>query len=171
MKRVLWAGATALLLATSSAWAANEWGIEYEEKARLEAKVVDLLCEVAGDCAEGCGQGKRQLGLLLDDGTLVPVVKNFDPFAGGTADLIEYCGKQIVADGLMIRDPQMPMFAIQFKRLAPDGKWSRANQWSKDWSAAHGGQKANQWFRKDPTVVEHIEANGPYGLPGVQPSE
>jgi len=152
------------------AQAANEWGIEYEEKSRMEATVVDLLCEVAGDCVEACGAGKRQLGLLLDDGTLVPVVKNRDIFAGATNDLIAYCGKRIVADGLMIRDPQMPMFALQFKRLAPDGEWSGATQFTKDWTAANG-KVEGQWFRHDPTIKKIIEEKGVFGIPGLEPEE
>ena len=163
----------ALLLPTGAgpAQAAQEWGIEYEEKARFDAKVVDLLCAVTGDCPADCGGGKRQLGLLKDDGTLIPVVKNFDIFAGATNDLIEFCGKVITADGLLIKDPVMPLFALQFKRLAPDGKWSRANQFGKDWSAAHGGKKANQWFREDPAVLEVLESDGVFGIPGLKPEE
>jgi len=147
--------------------AADSWGIEHEETARVEAKVVDLLCEVAGDCADRCGSGTRQLGLLFDDGRLVPVVKNVDPFAGATFELIEFCGQRVIADGLMINDPQMPMFALQFRRKAPDGPWSRANRWGKAWSAENGGQASGQWFRNDARVRERIEANGVYGIPGL----
>lgn len=163
--------AAALLsgLATTPAFAASEWGIDNEKKARVEAKVVDLLCEVTGNCVANCGAGKRQLGLLFDDGKLVPVVKNQEPFAGATNDLVKFCGKRIVADGLMISSPKMPMFALQFKRLAPDGKWSRANQFGKDWSKANGGKKPGQWFRHDPTIKKHIKEHGVFGIPGLKP--
>jgi hypothetical protein len=125
------------LVAAGLARAAEEWGIEYESKARLEAKVVDILCERTGDCPADCGAGKRQLGLLKDDGILVPAIKNFDPFAGVVNDLVSFCGKRVVADGLMIDDPQMPVFALQFKRLAPEGKWSRTDWFGKDWAHNH----------------------------------
>ncbi len=171
MRRLGFLVLASLLAWTGAAQAANEWGIEHEEKARFDAKVVDLLCAVTGDCPADCGGGKRQLGLLKDDGTLIPVVKNFDIFAGGTNDLIGFCGKVITADGLYINDPLMPMFALQFKRLAPDGKWSRANQFGKDWSAAHGGKKADQWFRSDPMILEVLEADGVFGIPGLKPEE
>jgi hypothetical protein len=171
MKRIAIFAACAALTLGTPADAADNWGIEYEEPTRIEAKVVDLLCEVTGDCVDNCGDGRRQLGLLLDDGRLVPAVKNFDIFAGATADLIAFCGKRIVADGLMISDPQMPLFALQFKREAPDGPWSRANQWGKDWSSANGGQAAGQWFRTDPVVVQTIEADGVFGIPGLEPQE
>ena len=132
--------AVGLMLAVGGAQAADEWGIEHEKKSRVDAKVVDLLCEVTGQCTDNCGGGKRQLGLLFDDGRLVSVVKNFDIFAGATVDLVSYCGKRITADGLMISNPKMPMFAIQFKREAPDGKWSRANWFIKEWSKANPGK-------------------------------
>ena len=61
-----------MTVAISGAQAAAEWGIEHEKKMRVDAKVVDLLCEVTGDCTDNCGNGKRQLGLLLDDGRLIP---------------------------------------------------------------------------------------------------
>ena len=36
-----------------AAFAADEWGIEHEEVARIEATVVDILCELTGDCPAG----------------------------------------------------------------------------------------------------------------------
>ena len=158
-----------LLPGAGAALAATEWGIEGEKKARVEAKVVDLLCEVTGNCVNNCGNGKRQLGLLFDDGRLVPVVKNFEPFAGAANDLIGYCNRRIIADGLMIRNKKMPMFALQFSRLAPDGKWHRANQFGKDWSKRNGGKKPNQWFRQDPLVKKLIREQGVFGIPGLKP--
>lgn len=152
-----------------AAHAAEEWGIEFEEKARVEAKVVDLLCEVAGKCADNCGNGKHQLGLLMDDGRLIPVVKNFEPFAGATNDLISFCNKRIVADGLLIKNPKMTMFTLQFKKPAEGGKWSRANQFGKDWSKANGGKKPGQWFRQDRQVARIIKKDGVFGIPGLKP--
>ncbi len=164
----LWLAA-AMVFATS-ARAAEEWGIDGEAKARFEAKVVDIACELTGNCPEKCGAGKRQLGLLRDDGSLVLAVKNFDIFAGASADLIEYCGQRIIADGLMITSPHMPLFALQFKRLAPDGKWSRANWFARDWSKAHGGLSSAKWFRQDARIVREIRTNGVFGIPGLKPA-
>ena len=65
--------------------AADEWGLPEEKVARFEAKVVDILCELTGDCPDGCGGGQRQLGLLTDDGRLVLPLKNFTPFSGAAA--------------------------------------------------------------------------------------
>ena len=170
MKRATIAG-LALAVTMGGAYAAKEWGIDGEEIVRADVKVVDLLCEVTGNCVDNCGDGKRQLGLLFDDGRLVPAVKNFDIFAGATDDLIQFCGKRITADGLMINNDKMPLFAIQFKRLAPDGKWSRANQWGKNWSKRNGGKKSNHWFKHDPFVLELVEKDGVLGIPGPEPEE
>ncbi len=175
MRSVTWMVAAALVLASGGAWAAEEWGIEHEQKARFAARVVDILCELTGDCPADCGAGKRQLGLLKDDGTLVLVVKNQDFFAGATSDLIGFCGQRIIADGLYIADPKMPLFALQFKRLAPDGPWSRANGFSKDWAKAHdaapGSKKAARWFRHDPTIKATIAKDGVFGIPGLKLGE
>ena len=170
MKRsIMTACAMALVIGTAEA--AEGWGIDHEKKTRVDAKVVDLLCEVTGDCADNCGDGKRQFGLLLDDGRLVPVVKNFDIFAGAQVDLAPFCGKRITADGLMISNPKMPMFALQFKREAPDGKWSRANWFIKEWSKANPGKNGKAWYKHDAKVLELIAKDGVYGIPGLKPAE
>jgi len=169
MKKILLSAGLIFGCTLGAAQAAEEWGIDHEEKARVEVKVVDLLCEISGKCADNCGNGKHQLGLLFDDGRLVPVVKNFDIFAGATNDLIKYCNKRIIADGLMIKNPKMPLFALQFSKLAEGGKWSRANQFGKDWSKANGGKKPGQWFRTDARIAKIIKKDGVFGIPGLKP--
>ena len=175
MARLLMIAAAALLVGATAARAGEEWGIEHEKAVRFEAKVVDILCELAGDCPADCGAGKRQLGLLKDDGTLIPAVKNFDSFAGATRDLIEFCGQRVVADGLLIDDPRIRLFVLQFKRLAPDGKWRRANWFIRDWAKAQGvkpgSETAQQWFYNDPTIKAVIERDGVFGIPGLKPEE
>ena len=120
-----------------------------------------------------CGNGKRQLGLLFDNGKLVPVVKNNDPFAGAVADLISFCGKRIVADGLLISNPKMTMFQLQFKRAAPKGKlkgpWSRANWFTRDWAKANPGKAGNQWFKHDTRIKDAVAKDGVLGIPGLKP--
>jgi hypothetical protein len=153
-------------LGTAASHAADSWGIDGEEKARIQATVVDVLCEVTGQCTDNCGNGKRQLGLLQDDGTLVLPIKNNDIFAGAVADLAPFCGKRIEADGLLIKKDQITMFALQFKRELPDGKWSRANWFTRDW-AQRTGMDADRWFEKDPTIKAELERAGILGLPGV----
>jgi hypothetical protein len=166
--------ALALAAAVTFAWAAGageEWGIEYEEKARFEAKVVDIACELTGDCPANCGGGKRQLGLLRNDGKLILPIKNNDPFAGTIVDLLPYCGKRITADGLWIPNPKLPMFVLQFKRPAPAGKWSRANLFVKEWGKKFGAGKQGKWFRHDPRITKAIAADGVFGIPGLKPAQ
>ena len=173
MFKKLIVGTTVSVALATSAIAAEGWGIKHEKVTRTEAKVVDLTCEVTGNCVPNCGNGKRQLGLLFDNGRLVPVVKNNDPFAGAVADLLPFCGKRIVADGLMINNPKMPMFQLQFKRAAPKGKpkgkWSRANWFTKDWAKKNPGIKGTQWFRHDARIKELIAKDGVLGIPGLKP--
>jgi len=167
--------AATFFLFAGPVFAAEEWGIEFEEKARFEAKVVDILCELSGNCPDNCGGGKRQLGLLQDDGTLVLPAKNQDIFAGAAADLLPFCGKRVIADGLIIRNPKATLFVLQFKRLAPDGDWSRANWFIRDWAAANGvardSKEAKTWFRQDGRIKAIIEKDGVYGIPDLKPAE
>ena len=91
----------ALVLATSPVAAqdfsegseARSWNLAYEVPARFEAKVVDILCELTGDCPANCGDGKRQLGLLrAADGVLVYPNKNSQPaFTGAALEHAPYC--------------------------------------------------------------------------------
>lgn len=68
---------------------AGSWNLYAEVPARFEAKVVDLLCELTGDCPQDCGAGRRQLGLLRSaDNVLVLAMKNNQPlFTGAAVDL------------------------------------------------------------------------------------
>ena len=152
-----------------AARAADELGARRERTERFEAKVVSLACEVAGVCPPACGGGRHQLGLLRDDGRLVPVVKNYDHFAGAVDDLLPFCGRRVVADGLMIDHPRMPVFMLQFKKAADGGRWSRANWFYRDWSKANGEAPGREWFRRDDRVRAEIGRTGVLGIPGLRP--
>jgi len=161
-------GLTLAALSWSEARAAEFWGLPDEEKARFEAKVVDALCELNGDCPDNCGAGNRQLGLLTDEGALVLPLKNVVPFAGASAELIGFCGKRVVADGLFSTNRGVRTFALQFVREAPDGKWRRANRFADKWAAANGADPdskiVQEWFRNDPAVRRVIERDGKLGI-------
>ena len=49
----------------ASVEAAQSWSVTGEEKARFDAKVVDVLGELTGDCPAECGAGRRQRGRAL----------------------------------------------------------------------------------------------------------
>ncbi len=162
----------ALLLGWSTPiMAAEEWGIDGEEKARIEVKVVDIACELSGNCPANCGDGKRQLGLLQDDGKLLLAAKNFEIFAGATKDLLPFCNKRIIADGLMIKNDKVNMFALQFLRLAPDGEWNRANAFISSWAKDNPGKNKDEWFRNDSMVQQEIAERGVFGIPGLKPED
>jgi len=158
----------AALAATSTAQAAESWGLPNEEEARFEATVVDMLCELTGDCPAECGAGKRQLGLLMDGGKLILPLKNQVAFAGAVDELVDFCGKRVVADGLFSTNRGHKIFALQFVREAPDGKWQRANRFQSRWAAANGvdakSKAAQQWFRNDPRVKKLIKEQGKLGI-------
>jgi hypothetical protein len=158
----------AALVASGAARAADSWGLPNEEKARFDAKVVDMLCELTGNCPADCGAGTRQLGLLMDDGRLILPLKNQVPFAGAADELAGFCGKLVTADGLFATNRGHKIFALQFVREAPDGKWQRANRFLPDWAAANNvdpkSPVAQAWFRNDPRVKALIAEQGKLGL-------
>lgn len=67
--------AIALFSFSHAALAADSWGLPGEEEVRFDAKVIDVLCVLSGDCPPDCGAGKRLLGLLKEDGELVLPIK------------------------------------------------------------------------------------------------
>lgn len=160
--------AAACVLASGAVQAAEEWGLPNEKKARFEAKVVDMLCELTGDCVPDCGGGKRQLGLLTDKGVLVLPLKNVVPFAGAAAELGDFCGKRVIADGLFSTNRGYKVFVLQFVREAPAGKWRRANRFLPKWAKRNGvaanGKQARRWFANDPGVKAEIAREGKLGL-------
>jgi hypothetical protein len=157
-----------LIAAASIAQGAESWGLPGEETVRFEAKVVDVLCELSGDCPADCGAGKRQLGLVNDDGKLILPLKNQVPFAGSTDELIDFCAKRVVADGLMVTNKGYTFMALQFVREAPDGPWRRANRFQNKWAERNGvasdSDAANQWFYNDPRIKDLISRQGKLGL-------
>ncbi|MEE9210091.1 MAG: hypothetical protein V3U23_06525 [Kiloniellales bacterium] len=155
-------------LSSGTVRAAESWGLPGEETARFEATVVDLLCELTGDCPAGCGAGTRQLGLLKDDGTLVLPLKNQVIFAGVAAELIDFCARRVVADGLFVTNRGHTIFALQFVKPVLDGDWRRANRFLPKWAAENGvGPKsatARRWFENDPRVKDLVARDGKLGL-------
>ncbi len=153
---------------------AKPWNLYAEIPATFEAQVVDLLCTVAGDCANECGDG-RQLGLLRSaDGALVYPNKNSQAaFTGAAVELAPYCGKTVDVDGLLIEDEDFPIknvYLVQKIREAGSEDWVKANQWTKVWGKANpdaktvDGKSKGPWFRRDPRVQAAIAESGYTGL-------
>ena len=159
--------ASLLVLMIGNTEAADSWGLPGEKIVRFEAKVVDIACELTGNCPANCGAGKRQLGLLTDEGRLVLPTKNQLPFAGAAWELVEFCQKRVVADGLFVNNRGHEIFALQFVKPV-DGKWQKANRfagkWLKEVGLPAGSPKANAWFRNDPAIDGLIKSDGKLGL-------
>lgn len=174
MKRLA-ASALALLAAPLAAQDFSEgseaktWNLYAEVPALFDAKVVDVMCELTGNCPANCGDGERQLGLLRSaDNVLVMATKNNQPaFTGAVVDLLPYCGQQVTVDGLMINDEDFPINNIYLVQRvkAGDADWTKASQFTKVWAAENPDAKGKgPWFRRDPRILAEIEKDGYLGL-------
>lgn len=149
---------------------AKEIGLVGEQKAMFSGKVVDILCELSGDCLANCGDGKRQLGIVRQaDNVLVVVSKNSQfEFNGAVDDLLPYCNKAIDADGLLIGDdPGMKaqVYMIQFIRETGAAEWTMTTRWTKAWAERNPQAKGEgPWFRSDSRVTKQIDKSGYFGL-------
>jgi hypothetical protein len=149
---------------------AKSWNLYSEVPALFEAKVVDITCEITGDCPADCGAGARQLGLLrAADGVLVYPNKNAQPlFTGAAQELLPYCGQQVEVDGLMLDDAEIGannLYLVQKIRAVGAAEWVAAKQWTKDWEAANPEAAGEgPWFKRDPRVLAEIATNGYFGL-------
>ena len=176
MKMIFTIAAAALFSTTVSAAdfsegsKAKEWGLQGEEKALFSGKVVDVLCELSGDCAENCGGGDRYLGIVREaDNQLVYVLKNRQAaFNGATPDLLPYCNKQVDVDGVLIGDDEVvktKFYMVQFIREKGAAEWNKTTLWTKDWAKKHPDAKGKgPWFRRDPRVAKQIAETGHFGL-------
>jgi len=163
------------LLIASPAGAAESWGLPGEDAASFDGKVIDIQCALTADCPKDCGAGRRQLGVLKSDGTLVLAMKNADPFAGATRDLLPFCGKTVTVDGLFTSNEGVRAFALQ-RVKPPGGDWIAANGFVRDWAKARkinpDSSQAEEWYRHDETVAARIKVDGKLGLgPGVLPAK
>ncbi len=151
----------------NTAQAANSWGLPGEETARFDAKVVDVMCVLTGDCPTDCGAGKRVMGLLRDSGELVLAIKNAGPFTGTARDLVPFCGQTVTADGLFTINYGVKTFALQFVK-PKDADWRGANGFIKEWAKERAldpkDDKVKQWFRNDEQVKALIDEQGKLGL-------
>lgn len=148
---------------------ARTWNLYAEVPATFDAKVVDIMCELSGDCPADCGGGERQLGLKRTaDDVLVSVLKNGQPaFSGAVVDLLPYCNQDVTVDGLTIEDTDFPIkniYLVQRVRTA-EADWARANQFTKVWAVKNPGASGKgPWFRRDPRVLDEIARDGYLGL-------
>jgi len=149
---------------------AKKWGLTGEKKALFSGKVVDVLCELSGECPDNCGDGLRHLGIVREaDNKLISVLKNSQAaFNGATDDLLPYCNKQVDVDGVLIGDDavfEAKYFMVQRIRVSGRPKWNKTKLWTKAWKKRNPEAKGKgAWFRRDPRVISQIELDGYLGL-------
>ncbi len=148
---------------------AKPWNLAGEAPARFEADVVDLLCEVAGDCENRCTGRPRALGLLRRaDNALIFPMKNGEPvFAGASVELEPYCGRTVEVDGLLVSNPETGAsnaYMVQRIRPAGEAEWVPGTRWGQVWRKSHPDAPDGPWFRNDPRVNAAIAKDGYLGL-------
>jgi hypothetical protein len=158
---------SAILSTSNGTRAADAYGIAHEKTVEFAGTVVDIACTLTGDCPANCGGGKRQLGFVTADGKLRAAVKSATNFAGAVQDLLPYCGKQVLVDGLLVENPALTLLHVQNLRETIDQKWQPTEAFEKQWVAKNG--PADDWFRADTTIKAAIDADGVYGIKGLQP--
>ncbi len=148
---------------------ARSWNLAWEQPAFFEAEVVDMLCEVTGDCDNACATG-RQLGLLrAADGVLTyPNKNNQGIFTGAAVDLQPFCGMHVEVDGLMIEDEYVGatnVYQVQRIRELGAEEWVTANGWTDAWAEEQPEAAAQdgRWYRNDPRVMGEINDAGYLG--------
>mgnify|MGYP007072269133 CR=1 FL=1 len=149
---------------------AKEWNLYGEQKALFSGKVVDILCELTGDCPANCGDGNRHMGIVrADDNRLIAVLKNRQAsFNGATEDLLPYCNKNVDVDGLMVGEDEVvetQFYMVQLIRETGAAKWNKTTRWTKRWRAKNPEAKGKgAWFRRDPRVKKQLARTGHFGL-------
>lgn len=145
--------------------------VQGREPARFKGKVVDILCELSGDCTEKCGEGRRQMGIVREsDGALVLASKNNQAsFAGATVELAPFCNQTVTIDGLLVGNPELTKTKfLQVQLITPEGasEATQAKAFGKAWAKANpeAAKKKGPWFRKDPAINAEIEKEGYLGL-------
>ena len=156
---------TAFAVFSHSALAAKSWGITNEQEAVFTGTVVDITCELTGDCPANCGEGSRQLGLKTADQGIVLVAKNLTFYTGAAEELYGFCGQEIEVDGLFTEHRNIRFFQVQSMRL-PGEKWEKADRFLDAWAEDNDSskRKAKKWYTRDPRVDEILTRDGRLGL-------
>ena len=142
----------------------QKWGISGAEVAELSGEVVDVLCELSGNCAEQCGAGKRQLGIKTEQRTVL-IAKDLNFYTGAAQELWPFCNQQLVVNGQFTQTGTTRFFQIQNVRT-PTGPWMSTGKFLENWAEKNGEtlSKAEDWYRHDKRVNEILEKDGRLGL-------
>jgi len=143
----------------------SSWPVTNAEKSEFSGEVVDVLCELGGNCADNCGEGKRQLAIKNDDIGTVLVSKNLNNYSGAADELWQYCGQIVDINGLFTDHKGVRFFQVQNVR-APGGQWQKATRYLQAWAERSGksASLAGNWEEHDDRVQSIIERDGRLGL-------
>jgi len=149
----------------------ESWPVTNAEKSQFSGEVVDVLCELGGNCANECGQGTRQLAIKTQDKSLgqnsgvVLVAKNLNNYSGAADELWQLCGQQVELNGLFTEHRGVRFFQVQNIREA-GGQWQKATKYLDAWVERSGKspQQAKNWQEHDERVSGVLERDGRLGL-------
>jgi len=145
----------------------ESWPVTGAEENQFSGTVVDVLCELGGNCADECGQGKRQLAIKSQDKNIgtVLVAKNLTNYSGAADELWQLCGQQIDLNGLFTEHKGVRFFQVQNIR-EPGGQWQKANKYLSAWVERSGKspQQAKNWQDHDERVKDILSRDGRLGL-------
>jgi len=141
------------------------WPVTNGEESELTGTVVDVLCELNGNCANNCGDGKRQLAIKTEDSRTILVSKNLTNYTGAVVELSPYCDQVVDLNGLFTEHKGVRFFQVQNVRPV-GGQWQRATGYLQAWSDRTGRplSEASNWQDNDERVREIIERDGVLGL-------
>ncbi len=148
----------------------ERWGISGVEVAELSGEVVDVLCEVSGNCVEQCGAGTRQMGLKTEQG-MVLIAKDLNRYTGAAEELWPFCSQQLVVNGQFTETGSLRFFQVHTVRL-PKGKWMSTTRFLEAWAEENGksADAVTRWYLEDQRIEAILEQDGLLGLgPGVNP--
>src|SRR5262249_54092778 len=127
----------AAVLAAVPAAAAEQLGIADEAEITTKGKVVDVTCELTGNCPAECGAGRRELALKTGAGRLLLAAKNTVSLMGATRELLAYCGKEVWVDGVTTSNFGTTLLMVQRLKTSEKAEWRDANQSLADWAKAN----------------------------------
>lgn len=142
----------------------DRWAISGVKVAELSGEVVDILCEVSGNCVDQCGSGTRQLGIKTTEGTVL-IAKDLNRYTGGAEELWPFCSQQLVINGQFTESGKARFFQVQNVRT-PNGPWMKTSRFLEVWAEKNGQPvaSANRWYTEDPRVKTILEQDGLLGL-------
>ncbi len=161
------AGCISLLLTGCAAGPGEiaSWPVTNAEKSGLLGEVVDVQCELTGNCAENCGAGKRQIAIKTENVGTVLVAKNLNNYSGAVDELWPLCGNIVDVNGLFTEHQGVRFFQVQNIR-APGGEWQKATRYLQAWSERSGKplSVANNWQDHDERIQAVLDRDGRLGL-------